>query len=377
MSAQQKPIARRRTWVLLACSLLALSFPAVARAGVVPANDDFADATPVTEPLPFADSTTTVGATLEANEPTVRCGFKERRTVWYSFTPSVDTIVSANTFGSDFDTILGVWEGSDLSSLSAIGCNDDSQDLQSSVVFLAEMGVEYRIQIGGFNGDAGNLEFHVRDAPAGVIEGTVTDEGTSTSLRGICVEAVDNLFGEGNGDFTSTAEDGTYRLVVRPSRYLVRFFDCRADDYVPEWWDNATQRADATEIGVVTQTVTSGIDAALTAGCPGYASTDRNQVIGTGAPETLSGTGEDDVVCGLGGDDTLTGIGGRDIMLGGRGADTVRGGSGSDRLFGGHGADALYGAGGQDHLEGNQGRDACYGGPGADRARSCEIEHGI
>ena len=361
---------------LLVGSLLVLAVPIAAQAAP-PANDAFAAATEATEPLPFADSTNTSDATLEAGEPRLgdECGYRVKGTVWYSYSPSTDTVVSANTFGSDFDTVLGVWEGSDIDALSLVRCNDDSQDLQSSVLFLAEAGTDYRIQIGGFHGDSGNLEFHLREASAGILRGSVTDEG-SAPLGGICVVAMDTVFGQSE-DFSRTAADGTYEMVVRSSTYLVRFTDCRRDSYIPQWWNGVANRADATEIDVTASSVTTGVDAVMAAGCPGFASWPGNQILGTSDPETLTGTGGDDVICGFGGNDELVGMGGRDVLIGGAGTDTARGGAGSDRAFGGGGRDSLYGGAGRDLLVGNQGSDGCFGGAGADRARSCEIERGI
>ena len=361
---------------LLAGSLLVVAFPFAAEAAA-PVNDAFAAATVATEPLPFADSTNTTHATLEAGEPPLgdRCGAGVERTVWYSYEPSTDTVVSANTFGSDFDTVLGVWKGTDIDALSLVRCNDDSQDLQSSVLFLAEAGADYRIQIGGFGGSSGNLEFNLREAPAGAVQGSVTDEG-SAPLGGICVVARDTVFGQSE-DFTRTAADGTYELVLRSSTYLVRFSDCRRDNYIPQWWNGVADRADATEIDVTSNSVTSGVDAVLAAGCPGLASLRGNQLLGTSDAETLTGTAGDDVICGFGGNDELVGAGGRDFLIGGAGNDTARGGAGPDRAYGGVGRDSLYGRAGSDLLVGGHGDDVCSGGAGADRARSCEVEHGI
>ena len=372
MSPRRRPIRRRSavTITLLACSALLLVRPVTATAAP-PANDFFADATPVTEPLPFADSTDTRGATLEPDEPRLedQCGSAVGKSVWYSYAPTADAIVAANTFGSDFDTVLGIWEGTDLGSLSLVGCVDDSQELQSSVVFRAETGNEYRIQVGGYGRASGTLEFHVREATAGVIEGTVTD-GSSAALGGICVTAVENVFGESE-IFTQTAEDGTYTLVMPPSAYLVAFVDCRDRDYVSEWWEDVQDRADATEIDVAVDSVTSGVDAALAAGCPGFASR-GNQILGTAGSDALRGTDGHDVICGFAGDDTLIGLDKRDVLLGGAGDDSLRAGNGRDQIFGGTGSDSLYGGDGSDRLNGNDGYDTCAGGLGHDRLFQCE-----
>jgi Ca2+-binding RTX toxin-like protein len=307
----------------------------------------------------------------------VNCGFNVGKTVWYSFSPSgADAIVSANTFGSDLDTVLGVWEGTDLATLDLVGCVDDTRDLQSSVVFLAEMGHDYRIQVGGYAGDSGNLEFKVRETAAGIIEGTVTDDDTTDPIEGACAIVSDAAFGDRNGGFAFTDADGEYRIAVRPGEYTVHFFDCRRDAYQDEFWNDVTDEADADEVVVADGVVESNIDAALAPGCPGWGSSDRNQILGTPGDDPLTGTPDDDVLCGFGGDDVLEGLAGRDVLIGGAGADELRGAAGSDGIFGGRGNDELFGGQGRDFLSGGHGRDRCNGGAGNDRLRSCEIRVG-
>ena len=64
-------------------------------------NDDFANAIPVAS-LPFSDGPSTTNATTEPGEPSPCAGVAN--TVWYSFTPGADVSITANTFGSDYDT---------------------------------------------------------------------------------------------------------------------------------------------------------------------------------------------------------------------------------------------------------------------------------
>ena len=378
ISSRSKRAARRGA-VPVVASILLLATSGMAHAAP-PTNDDFADAIAVTEPLPYTDTQDTSEATFEEGEPTLAdlgCGFVGA-TVWYSFTPSVDTIVAADTVGSDFDTILAVWQGSDLGSLTLVGCADDTRGgLQSSVPFFAEAGVEYRIQVGGFVAQGGDLSFRVRETTAGLIEGTVTDEDTAAPLEGICVFVIDAVFPNG-GSFSTTAVDGTFRIAARPGEYIVAFFDCRRDTYLAEFWDGAATDADATEIVLAADAAVSGIDAALARGCPGFGSSGLNQVVGTAGADTLLGTAAPDVMCGFGGDDLLRGRTARDVLLGGAGADVLRGNDGHDSLTGESGRDSLFGGDGRDELTGGRGHDECDGGRGQDfAARSCEVERRI
>jgi len=121
-----------------------------------PVNDNMADALDLT--LPATDERTTIGATLEAGEPQA-CGFSST-TVWYRFTAPADGIVSANTFGSSFDTILSAYVG-DPSSGSQVACNDDFDGWQSKIDFDVVEGQTYYLQAGGYEDQAGRLELTV------------------------------------------------------------------------------------------------------------------------------------------------------------------------------------------------------------------------
>lgn len=377
VSGRRSTRVRRGAIALLASPLLLLSLTGVAHAAP-PANDAFADAIPVTEPLPFTDTQDTTDASLEADEPQlgdVNCGFDVGNTVWYSYTPSATAVVAADTIGSDFDTVLGVWEGASLNALTLVGCVDDTRGLQSVVPFRAESGVDYHIQIGGFAGDSGTLAFRVRETTAGFVEGTVTDEDTTAPLGNVCAVVIDAVFGSGNVSLTRA--DGTYSVAARPGEYIVFFFDCFSEAYVPEFWNDVAEESAATEVVVAADAVVTGIDAALTPACPGFGSSGLNQVVGTSASETLVGTASRDVLCGFGGDDVLRGASARDWLFGGRGADLLAGNDGSDSLFGSAGRDTLLGGDGRDFLDGGPGRDSCNGGPDRDRARACEVTRRI
>ena len=129
----------------------------------VPPNDDFADAAPIAS-LPFTDTLDTEVASFEADEQQACANVG--KTVWYSFTPSADVSISANTFGSDFDTVLTAFTGTSLSDLTTIECNDQAADTdQSRIRFVAQAGTTVWFQVGGFRLDSGSLSFHVTEAP--------------------------------------------------------------------------------------------------------------------------------------------------------------------------------------------------------------------
>jgi hypothetical protein len=155
------PQKLRRTALLLltvpALVVLAAS-PAIAQ----PANDDFDSAT-VVPGLPFTDQVNTTEATTAADDP--ECA-GQGATVWYSFTPTEDLRVEANTFGSDYDTTLSVYTGAP-GALTQIACNDDAAgSVQSRVRFDATAGETYFFMVGSFaSGPGGNLTFNLDVAP--------------------------------------------------------------------------------------------------------------------------------------------------------------------------------------------------------------------
>lgn len=152
-------------WVLgglvaLALLMSAVFIPSVARAAA-PANDEIAAATAV-DSLPFSDTLDTTEATTAADDPL--CA-GNGHTVWYTFTPSADIRLDANTFGSSYDTTISVYTGSP-GALTQVACNDDSAGLQSQVVFEATGGQTYYIMAGSFfSTGGGNLTLTLREAP--------------------------------------------------------------------------------------------------------------------------------------------------------------------------------------------------------------------
>lgn len=135
--------------------------------GVPPPNDDCADAIAITS-CPFDSETDTGGATDETGEPGSTCT-AQGNSVWYSYAtganPALVTVQTCN--GSSFDTAIMVYKVTGaacaFASFVPVACNDDAcgDGLQSSVDFTADANSNYKIQVGGFDGDTGNLSVHV------------------------------------------------------------------------------------------------------------------------------------------------------------------------------------------------------------------------
>jgi len=149
---------RLRRLVVVSVAGLLFALLNVPAALAQPANDDF-DTPTVISALPFTDSISTVDATVAADDPF--CNSSEH-TVWYSFTPTQDGPIRADTFGSDYDTNLAVYTGS-RGGLSEIAC----AFFPPQVTFNAAANTTYFFMVGStFGVPGGNLVFNVNGPPA-------------------------------------------------------------------------------------------------------------------------------------------------------------------------------------------------------------------
>lgn len=127
------------------------------QSGTGPANDHLASALAISG---LEDQTTasTINATKEAGEPN-HAGQTGGASIWFTWTAPASEVMFFETLGSNFDTVLAVYTGSSLSSLTAVGSNNDlSADyLQSRVRFNAVAGTTYRLAVDGVNGASGSV----------------------------------------------------------------------------------------------------------------------------------------------------------------------------------------------------------------------------
>jgi len=134
-------------------------------APAAPPNDNFS-AAQVISGCAGTTTGTNVGATHESGEPNhLLDGNGGARSIWYQWTAPSSGSAQVTTAGSTFDTVLGVYTGNTVSSVTALSRNDDVDPgvvLTSSVQFDAVAGVTYRIAVDGFNnsgsgGDVGEV----------------------------------------------------------------------------------------------------------------------------------------------------------------------------------------------------------------------------
>jgi hypothetical protein len=123
-------------------------------------NDNFANSIALSG-TDISTTGTNVGFTGESGELNHAGVSDTLNSAWWNWTAPSSGTVTLNTFGSDYDTTLGVYTGSALNSLSEVASNDDFGSLQSQVVFDAIAGTTYQIAVDGFFSSTGNIDLNL------------------------------------------------------------------------------------------------------------------------------------------------------------------------------------------------------------------------
>ncbi len=136
-----------RRSVYLGLVLVLVCFGTTLLAQSAPPNDNYDTATVVTT-MPFTDHVNTTNAVTDDWVNPCFYGIIYN-TVWYKFTPSADTKVEFNTFGSSFDTSITLYQDYGYGYLSTVSCNDDYGDTkQSRIQVSVTGGATYYIAVG-------------------------------------------------------------------------------------------------------------------------------------------------------------------------------------------------------------------------------------
>jgi subtilisin family serine protease len=107
--------------------------------------------------------TSTQFATKEAVEPN-HAGNAGGKSVWFEWSSTAAGLVSIDTHGSNFDTLLAVYTGTSISTLTAVASNNNegSANGTSGLSFAVTAGTLYRIAVDGFNGTSGNVVLNLK-----------------------------------------------------------------------------------------------------------------------------------------------------------------------------------------------------------------------
>lgn len=155
-----------------------------------PLNDDFANSIMVSNTF-FTTFGYTTLATREAQEPVHSAG-AAGQSIWWSWVAPSNGPVSIATQGSSFDTVLAVYTGDSLATLSLVAASDDASGAPwSKVDFDAAAGATYRIAVDGKAGSPSGQAGRV--VLAGGFGLLITDLGVPAGESGTWANAINNL----------------------------------------------------------------------------------------------------------------------------------------------------------------------------------------
>jgi len=197
--------------------------------GVRPANDDFANATEISGISGTLISSSEL-ATYETGEPLKKFSSSATRSVWWVWTaPSTGIEMQIDTIGTGFDTVMGIYTGNSVGSLTLIKCDDDGGgDRTSKCTFTTTEGTRYYIVVAGYNGRTGMINLNWKQsgtvvrpanddfANATVISGT-TGKLTSSSQLATYEE------GEPLASYRLSASNSVWWVWTAPSDEVMQF----------------------------------------------------------------------------------------------------------------------------------------------------------
>ncbi len=126
-------------------------------------NDAFASATIISGEQFSSPAIGNVAATREPGEP-VHAKNGGAKSVWWRWTAARSGWVQVDTQDSNFDTVLAVYEGTNLSALAEVASNDDTEHAafkwKSRLNFNATAGTTYSMAVDGFYYPLDNLTTH-------------------------------------------------------------------------------------------------------------------------------------------------------------------------------------------------------------------------
>jgi hypothetical protein len=157
-----------------------------------PANNTFANR------IVLAGTNITVtgsnfNATKESGEPD-HAGNSGGKSVWWSWAATADGELQLNSDGSGFDTLLGIYTGTRVSSLNLIASNDDHGPFVTSRVRLeVNQGTNYEIAVDGFNdgalADSGDITLNLIFQSGPILRPTNDNFAARIALSGLPVIA--------------------------------------------------------------------------------------------------------------------------------------------------------------------------------------------
>jgi hypothetical protein len=150
-------------------------------------------------------------ATKELGEPD-HAGNPGGKSVWWSFTPPTDGVLTLSTTNSTFDTLLGLYTGPDVADLAVVANNDDAYPGAaggfSFISSAVKSNVTYGVAVDGFDGASGTVALSYSFLPATLSSGGTVQVATVNALGGTSI--LPGLSGDfaGNSSVTLSAFPG-------------------------------------------------------------------------------------------------------------------------------------------------------------------------
>jgi hypothetical protein len=202
-----------------------------------PPSNSFAGRTTLVGAIVIATGSN-VGATKESNEPR-HAGNRGGKSVWWTWTAPVAGSVTIDTLGSSFDTLLAIYTGSSVGSLTKVAANDEAggNTHTSKVTFTAVAGRVYQIAVDGYRGESGSIVLRIHTHPkvataVAASDGTFSDRVTITwgaSIGATAYEVWRNPTSSTSGatkislvDVTGTTFDDTTAVAGQTYWYFVK-----------------------------------------------------------------------------------------------------------------------------------------------------------
>lgn len=178
-----------------------VAYVSVNPVGLTPDNDDLEDAQVLGGSVGTV-SGSNIRGTGESGEPNHADVSTPLASVWYRWTAPSDGSLIVDTTGSDFDTVLAIYSGADIASLSLLASNDDTDGTQSEVSIVVSAGAVYQVAVDGVGAAEGLIALNYAFVPdiSGVandafsdriaLSGSETTTGTNVGATGETGEAV-------------------------------------------------------------------------------------------------------------------------------------------------------------------------------------------
>jgi uncharacterized protein (TIGR03437 family) len=189
-------------------------------ATAVSATNDSPSTATLAAGQPYSVSQNTGGASSSPSDPVHSCTSKaDSRTVWYRYTVTFNGTLRIDTFGSNYDTVLAVYDSTALAT-GELACNDDADefDTTSALTVTVTNGQVLLIEVAGYGSSStgGRMLLNIKGQPAPTAANDET--GSATAITSLPAR-----FTEDTSAATAAANDPVHSCTSRADGHTVWF----------------------------------------------------------------------------------------------------------------------------------------------------------